>query len=298
MTHAKAQPAPDRPHLLVLGIAQDAGYPQADCDKACCARTRADPSLSRSPTSLALLLPQQRSWYLFEATPAIGAQIDAVKGHLGDSRGWSLDGIFLTHAHIGHYTGLMHLGREVMGSRGIPVYAMPRMRAFLTDNGPWSQLVALGNIELRSLEGDGPTSLGEGVSVRALRVPHREEFSETVAFRIDRGERSALFLPDIDKWERWDTDINQLLLEVDVAFVDGTFYENGEIPGRDMSQIPHPFIEESLARFAPLPADRKSVVHFIHFNHTNPVLEVGGRARAAVEAAGYRLAWEGQLVEL
>ena len=138
----------------------------------------------------------------------------------------NVSGIFLTHAHIGHYTGLMHLGREVMGSRGMPVYAMPRMRSFLSGNGPWSQLVDLGNIELRALEGEDPTSLGEGVTVRAMPVPHREEFSETVAFRIDRGERSVLFLPDIDKWERWDTDINQLLLEVDVAFVDGTDQED------------------------------------------------------------------------
>ena len=40
-------------------------------------------------------------------------------------------GIFLTHAHIGHYSGLIHLGKEALGAKGISVYAMPKMSFFL-----------------------------------------------------------------------------------------------------------------------------------------------------------------------
>jgi len=29
---------------------------------------------------------------------------------------------------MGHYTGLMHFGREVMGTNNLPVYAMPKMK--------------------------------------------------------------------------------------------------------------------------------------------------------------------------
>jgi len=31
-----------------------------------------------------------------------------------------LSGIFLTHRHIGHYAGLMYLGKEVIGAKDLP----------------------------------------------------------------------------------------------------------------------------------------------------------------------------------
>ena len=76
----------------------------------------------------------------------------------------NLSGIFLTHAHMGHYTGLMWLGKEVMGAAKVPVHAMPRMAAYLRSNGPWSQLVKLENIELREMRA------GEAVPMPGLVV--------------------------------------------------------------------------------------------------------------------------------
>ncbi|MEM8906915.1 MAG: MBL fold metallo-hydrolase, partial [Bacteroidota bacterium] len=204
----------------------------------------------------------------------------------------SLAGVLLTHAHIGHYTGLMHLGREAMGAQSVPVYAMPRLVHYLQNNGPWSQLVDLQNIQLKTLQANHPVQLNEHLQFTPILVPHRDEFSETVGFLLEGQRKRALFIPDIDKWQLWDHDIRTYIQQVDYAFLDGTFFENGEIPGRDISEIPHPFIEESLQLLADLPASERAKVHFIHFNHTNPILQPNSTAKAKVLSQGFRIAEE------
>lgn len=282
------------PQLIVLGNAQDAGFPQVDCRKNCCSNAWNDPSLRRMVVSLGLHDPQSGSRWLFEATPDFKEQLhqfdqEAPKAENADV----LQGIFLTHAHMGHYTGLMHLGREAMGAPGIPVYAMPRMRTFLSENGPWSQLVSLENIVLKELAHDKAVELTSGLRVIPILVPHRDEFSETVGFRIEGPNHKALFIPDIDKWERWERDIREEIKLVDYAFLDATFFENGEIPGRDMAEIPHPFVAESMALLKDLPDSERKKVHFIHFNHTNPLLDPKSDSRKQVMDAGFRIAEEG-----
>ncbi len=280
------------PFVIVLGIAQDAGYPQAACDRDCCRPAWEQPALRRMVSCIAVVDPESGDAWMVDATPDFPEQLYRLE-HILPDKPVRLKGIFLTHAHIGHYTGLMHLGREVMGAKALPVYAMPRMRSFLENNGPWSQLLALENVEIRNLSADSTILLNERLSITPVQVPHRDEFSETVGFKIDGPEKSLLYLPDIDKWERWDKDIRAVLKTVDAALLDGTFYQNGEIPGRDMGEIPHPFIAESMARFAGLPKDEKAKVHFIHFNHTNPVLLENSGARQSVERAGFGVCGEG-----
>ena len=68
-------------------------------------------------------------------------------------------------------------------------------------------------------------------------VPHRDEFSETVGFEIKGENKTAVFIPDIDKWSKWNSDLKELIKRVDYAFLDATFYKNGEIPSRDMSEF-------------------------------------------------------------
>jgi pyrroloquinoline quinone biosynthesis protein B len=172
------------------------------------------------------------------------------------------------------------------------------MREFLKSNGPWGQLVEFGDIELMPLEADEPVQLNGRIKVTPMLVPHRDEYSETVGFRIDRPSQSVLFMPDIDKWERWDRRIEDVLAGVDVAFVDGSFYDADEIPGRDMSEMPHPFIAESMTRLEPLPASERQKVRFIHLNHTNPALRPESDARRAIEAAGFGVAEERQRTNL
>lgn len=283
------------PFLRVLGVAQDAGIPQAGSHGS---PAWTDPDLRRLATSLGLVDPASGARWIFDATPDFKEQwYRLAEDPAAPSRG-TPDGIFLTHAHIGHYTGLMMLGHEVMGARRVPVYAMPKMRRFLETNGPWDQLVRYENIELRSLEAGRPVELTESLRVTPILVPHRQEYSEVVGFRIEGPTRSALFLPDIDRWEDWDLDLAEILASVDTAYLDGTFFSDGEIPGRDMSGFPHPWITTTMRRLESLPAEEKGKVRFIHFNHTNPVSRPDSEAARRVERAGFRLAREGEVFDL
>jgi len=277
------------PYVVVLGTAQDGGQPQAGTPPG----PAWSPERRRYVTSLAIVDPVTRERWLFEATPDFREQLHALDRLAPSAAGVpGLTAIFVTHAHVGHYTGLLHLGREVIGARRVPVYAMPRMRAFLSAHGPWDQLVRLENIVLRELADGVTIRLNERVSVTPFRVPHRDEYSETVGFRISGPARTVIFLPDIDKWERWDeqgTRIEDVVRDADVAYLDATFYRDGEVPGRAMSEIPHPFIVETMLRFARAPASERAKIRFIHFNRTNPVAFPSAE-RSAVERAGFRVA--------
>jgi pyrroloquinoline quinone biosynthesis protein B len=175
------------------------------------------------------------------------------------------------------------------------------MAAFLENNGPWSLLIEAGHIEIMPIANGQAIRLNERLTITPILVPHRDEFSETVGFRIEGPQRSVLFFPDIDKWTAWDTlggSIEAEIARVDVAYIDGTFFANGEIPGRDMSDIPHPFIEESMERFASLPTTEQNKIRFIHFNHTNPVLRPDTEAVRQVQTAGFSIAEQSERVNL
>jgi pyrroloquinoline quinone biosynthesis protein B len=281
-------------YITVLGIAQDGGYPQAGCNAEHCLRHWRGEEKKRQVVSLGLTDHASGQNWLFEATPDFTAQLQQLQQASGSS---NLAGIFLTHAHIGHYAGLLQLGREAMGAQGMPVYVMPKMKQFLETNAPWSQLVALGNIKLILMEADKSIHLASNLRVTPLKVPHRDEFSETVGFRIETAEKSLLFIPDIDKWPLWDRDIRAEVARVDVALLDATFYEDGELPNRNMSEIPHPFVAETISLFSPLSESEKRKIKFIHFNHTNPLI-FEGPERKQVKNLGFSVATEGERIEL
>lgn len=283
--------------IEVLGIAQDAGLPQANCYKPHCMDAWNDPSKRRMATSIALVDRHAGRKYLFDATPDMREQLYALQVIAPDAQ-YELAGVFLTHAHMGHYTGLMHFGREAAGTAGVPVYAMSRMHEFLMSNGPWDQLVRLRNIELHRIADGEPLRIGTNVTVTPMLVPHRDEYSETVGYRIDGPNKSAVFIPDVDKWDHWDIDVRQVIRSVDYALLDATFFRDGELGDRDMSEIRHPFVSESMDLFDSLDATEKGRVIFIHMNHTNPLLQEGSAAQAEVTRRGYRYAREGMRLDL
>jgi len=284
--------------IIVLGIAQDAGYPQAGCEKECCKTYWEGKEEKKHITCLALVDRKESKYWLFEATPDITQQLKNVQQYIPSLSDYSPNGIFISHAHIGHYTGLMQLGREVMGAKDVPVWAMPRMDSFLRNDGPWSQLVSLNNIRLNKLKEDSAVQLGSSLKVTPVRVPHRDEFSETVGFVIESDNKKILFIPDIDKWEKWERDIAEQIKDADVALLDGTFYKNGELPGRDMSEVPHPFVQESLKKFSTLSSAEKSKIVFIHFNHTNPLMKKNSAEKQVVTEQGYKVAIEGMMIKM
>ena len=284
------------PYLYILGVSQDAGYPQTGCYEAHCMPGWKNTDLRRNAVSLGLIDPSGNKKYMFEATPGFPAQFYALEME-APSEHFQFAGIFLTHAHIGHYTGLMFLGHEAMGASKVPVYAMPIMTKFLTTNGPWSQLVNYRNIVLLPLQNNRAESLGT-LKVTPFMVPHRDEYSETVGYRIDGPNKSALFIPDINKWSDWDINISELLKTVDYALIDASFYADGELPGRDMSKIPHPFVVESMKNLEDLSAQQRSKVWFIHMNHTNPLLNAQSEESKFVRSKGFNIATEGVRLDL
>jgi len=284
-------PADSVPFTVVLGVAQDGGYPQAGCNREDCVAAWRDPSRRRHVASLAIVDPRSHERWIIDATPDFQQQLRMLDEIHPVPSSPGLSGVLITHAHIGHYAGLMHLGREVLGAQGVPVYVMPRMKAFLENNGPWDQLVRLGNVELRSIRNAAPFRLNERIEIIPISVPHRDEYSETVGFIIKGPSRSILYLPDIDKWEKWSERIEDVLERVDVAYVDGTFHDATELPGRNLDEIPHPLMTETMERLVAIPLSGRSKVRFIHLNQSNPALRdpaVGTRIRSK----GFNLARE------
>lgn len=281
-----------QPFVQILGVAQDGGYPHIGCRKQCCLQVWDNPSDKKYIVSFAVADPETRQWWLFEATPDMKEQLQYFNNLTGGLYKYLPDGIFITHAHIGHYTGLMQLGREALGAKNVTVYALPKMKTFLESNGPWQQLVKLQNINIVSVVPNSITGLNNNIRVRAFKVPHRDEYSETAGFTIITKEKKYLFIPDIDKWGKWNKNIIDEVKKVDVALVDATFYNADELPGRRMEEVPHPFVAETMDLFSKEPAAVKAKIHFIHMNHTNPLMW-NAEAQNNVRNAGYNTALQG-----
>ena len=274
--------------LNVIGTIQDGGSPHIGCKKKCCKFLSEEEKNKRLVSSLALVDIENDELFLFEATPDIEKQLRLLNNN--SKKELTLNGIFLTHAHIGHYSGLMYLGKEALGAKKTPVFSMPKMSNFLKINGPWSQLVDDQNIVINKMIENENIVLNKNVSVVPIRVPHRDEFSETVGYYIKGRYKTALFLPDIDKWNKWNKSLLEILKKVDYAFIDATFYDNKEINNRDISEIPHPFVIETMNLLKDLSISERKKVYLMHMNHTNPLLDSSTKEYKTVINFGFNVA--------
>jgi pyrroloquinoline quinone biosynthesis protein B len=282
---------------IVLGIAQDGGVPHIGCTQALCVEARRDPARRERVAALGLI-DAAGARFLIDATPDIASQIESLNAGRGAvERRRPVDGILLTHAHIGHYAGLMFLGREALGADRVPVYATARMARFLRDNSPWRELVTRGNIALTEITPGEEFAFGQ-FRVVAVSVPHRDELSDTVGYRVRGRQGAVLYVPDVDKWERWNRRLADEVAAVDIALLDGTFYSPDELPDRDVTKIKHPLITATMDLLEPLVKAGKVRVWFTHLNHSNPAFEKNGAARRAIEARGFRVVEEGEEVGL
>lgn len=273
------------PEAILLGTVQDAGVPHMGCTCARCTAARRDPALRRYAVALALVDHAARQWWLVDATPDIREQWGLMTQVYP---GYVLAGVLLTHAHLGHYTGLLHFGREAWHTQQLPVYSSPRMGDFLRSNAPWSRLVTLGNIALRPLADGEPVALAAGLRVTPRAVPHRAEWSDTLAFIIAGPTRRLFYCPDIDSFEPFPGGLLAFLQQIDLALLDGTFFSADELPGRDLREIPHPLVRDTVALLRGSPCES----YFIHLNHSNPLLD-DGPERAWLRARGFDAADRG-----
>ena len=281
------------PYVVVLGIAQDGGLPHAGCLKSCCKNLWGTGN-NEKVASIGIVDPNTGQSWLIDATPDFASQLHILE----NIHKTKLSGIFLTHAHIGHYSGLLQLGREVMGAEDMPVYAMPRMKSFLYENSPWNQLLSLENIKIIDLKNSKEIKLSSQLYIEPFLVPHRDEFSETVGYRVVSNKKSLVYIPDIDKWSKWDQDIFQVVLHSDFALLDGTFYSSDEIPHRDMSEIPHPFIIETMDLLDNMNSKNRKKIYFIHFNHSNPAINYTSSVSNIIRSKRFNIATEGLKLNL
>jgi pyrroloquinoline quinone biosynthesis protein B len=260
-----------------------------------------NPERARRIAALALRSADGRM-FLIDATPDVRDQLDALRAFEPSSTAGAdrtpVDGVLLTHAHLGHYTGLAFFGFEALHTRQLPVFCSPRMKNYLETNGPWSQLVRLQNIAIRSVEPGRDVQLTDDLSVRFIPVPHRDEYSDTVGFRISGPDVTVLYVPDTDTWDAWDPGLIEALDGVDWALLDGTFHSLDELPGRKLSDVPHPLVTQTMDLLEPLVRDGLLRVAFTHLNHSNPALVPDGPERAAIEARGFSILEDGQRIPL
>ncbi|GMV05922.1 MAG: coenzyme PQQ synthesis protein B [Gemmatimonadota bacterium] len=290
-------------YALVLGTAQDAGFPQVGCYTALCDEGRRlhREGRGRYVASLALVEPAAERFWLVDATPDITRQLDLVdepafRRRAGERR--PFDGIFLTHAHIGHYDGLAVLGNEGLGIRDTPVYCTDAMAAFLEASDPWRFMVRQGRIRPTPLPLDTWHRLDENLEVQLWKVPHRDELADTVAFVFRGPSRTLLYLPDINGWHAWERDLASAVEGVDVALLDASFWSGDEVPGRAEEDIPHPLVTRTMELLQDVADRRTSRVVLTHLNNTNPALWEDGPQAAEVGRRGFEIAREGMRFDL
>lgn len=286
---------PPRVEVEVLGVAQDAGMPHFACDEHACGRARQNPALRRRVASLGIRAGSRL--FLIDATPDINSQVAALQRGAARPRIAPVDGVLLTHAHIGHYLGLAFFGKESVASDHVPVYVTARMAEYLAANGPWSLLVSDGHIDSIRITPGRPFPLALGLNVEAFAVPHREEFTDTVGYLLSGPTKSLIYIPDIDRWEGLAPSVESLAQRADVLLLDGSFFDPAtELPGRDPRRIPHPPIPQTMRRLAHLASSRD--IRFLHLNHTNPVWDPDSVEHRKVLGGGFQIASEGDRFSL
>ena len=282
-------------YIYILGNTQDAGLPHIGCQHPFC-EDSFNVYEEHYTTSIAVVNSDLEKYILFEATPDITFQLNNLKKNIFDE--FLLpESVYITHAHIGHYTGLMYFGREALGAKDIMVRVLPRMSNFLQNNGPWSQLVDVNNIKIKEINFGSSTKELANIDITPVQVPHRDEYSETAGYVIKGENKKALFIPDIDKWEKWDRELSQLAKEFDFLLIDATFYDSKEI-NRDISEIPHPLVTETMNLLSGLNKENRNKVYFIHMNHTNMMLDPNSDLSKLVTSKGYNIARLGQKLYL
>ena len=279
--------------VLVLGSVQDGGYPHIGCKKVCCKSAWNDISKRRFVSSLAIVDTLLNECWIIDASPDIKFQINMISDFLEINNSPKIKGIFLTHAHTGHYSGLLDLGKEALNISETLLYVMPQMCDFINSNSAFKFLLESKNISLEIIKNNQKINLAYSAYIAPFLVPHRNEMSETVGYCIKSPSKSTIYLPDIDSWDQWDKNILDLVRENDYLFIDGTFYNRNEIQNRDISEIPHPFVIDTLEKLISLDKKDRSKIFFTHLNHTNLLIQDSHPATRKLIIDGYNIANDG-----
>ena len=275
--------------ILTLGTAQDGGFPHIGCNLNCCRQAKKNPNLGRLIASLSIVDTSKSNAWIIDVTPDINKQLRILMEYIPDLEYPSLSGVFLTHAHIGHYIGLLYFGLEALNLKNIPVYVLPGMKNFLCNNSMFSKMIENNNIIIKDLSEQPKIRLNDNLEIEPFFVPHRNELSETVGYSIKGKSKSLLYIPDIDSWEDWNIDLLDIIKDNDIIIIDGTFFSKDEITHRNIEKIPHPSIIESMSLMEKLSLKEKNKVFFTHLNHTNKALNDKSEEYNDIITTGYNI---------
>jgi pyrroloquinoline quinone biosynthesis protein B len=264
--------------LIVLGSGQDGGTPQFG--------TPDGVGRDRCASSVAVVASDGLV-LLFDASPDIRAQSQRLPRR--DPGTEPVDAVFITHAHMGHYAGLLHFGKEAAATHGVPLFAPKSVIAFLDTNEPWATLFSEGHFDPVALN-TATASVG-GIDVQAIPVPHRSEHSSACGFSVSvEGEPWLLYTPDIDSWDMW-PDAEAELTRHRVSLIDAAFSDPNELPLRPMSEVRHPMVPDTIDRFAHIATQRRLVL--THINHTNALGDPDSAIAKQAIACGFEIAFDG-----
>ncbi len=264
--------------LIVLGTAQDGGIPQLGSGPGTGA--------PRLVSSIAVVMDDGTT-LLADVSPDVKAQLaklNQVAAYQKRKARNAVDHITLTHAHMGHYTGLVQFGPEAHNAAALPTWVTASMATYLRDNQPWAALIEGGHLDINSDTGLGGFPIAPGLMLRLVPVPHRAEFTDTVGISVNN---EALFIPDIDSWEAW-PGAEEEVARHRICLLDASYSSLEEIPGRDLTDIPHPLVSDTLARFGHLTNERRLIL--THINHSNPIADPQSKAAAQVRESGFEVA--------
>ena len=273
---------------MILGIAQDGGVPHPGCYCDTC-QFYWDNQIVLSPSSLAII--DEKQLHLFDVTRNLDRQLRKVGNK-------NVTDIWLTHGHIGHIDGIGLFGKEVMNLKNVRLHASELMIKLIENTPKWNKLIEdkiLIPIQFNSNES---MQISENLKITPIRVPHRDELTDTHAFMINGPEKSLLYLPDHDTWEETLNMVQQDsviewfdFLGIEIVLMDGTFWSKNELSRQD--DVPHPPVVESLERLGNVKG-KELEVFFIHFNHTNPLLIPKSNEIKKLLDSGCKIPIEGQ----
>jgi pyrroloquinoline quinone biosynthesis protein B len=302
-------------HIRVLGSAAGGGFPQWNCNCRNCDGVRKGTIRAQPRTQSSIAVSADRDgWILFNASPDLLAQFRAFR-ELQPARAvrdTAVRAIVLIDAQIDHTTGLLML-RE--GPR-LAIYCTREVREDLTRGHPvMGVLEHFCGVDWHPIAPDPGTPFSvpgaEGLSFTAVPLkskpppysPRRNEPrpGDNIGVRIvDASTGRALFYaPGLGEIE---PHLEPFLADADCVMLDGTFWTDDELiqlgvsakRARDMGHLPQSGRGGMLEALKPL-AVRKIL---IHINNTNPILDEDSAERAALEAAGIEVAYDGMEIEL
>lgn len=275
--------------IQILGTAQDGGIPQLGCNCSNCKLAHNDESYARLVASIAII--GNSNTILVDTTPDIVKQLNNLRNYKAPSSKNPIDGVIITHLHLGHYIGLLQFGTEAAATKELAVYTTEEVKEFITTNKPFKYLKERKQISLCRLTLNNEISFNE-FSICPFEVPHRNEDGNTIGIEIknDKTDSTLLYISDTDSLTN---EIIQKINSAEKVVFDGTFYSEDELPRQ--KDVPHP---PMMTTATILGYQDPKKFYFTHLNHSNPAVNSRSQEAKALEKMNYGIAFDNMVLTL